>query len=225
MNFVRIATAIVALGVCSHGSLGKPQKTEKAGKNPGFGQNLLKNAGAEESTEDTKKVPGWPAVDGFSVATYGSVGGEWDWGVAGCAQCGKQYLRLSFEGETKLLSVSQTVDVGFAAREIDQSTVTARIWGQLGGYVQGDTTSQLLASFQDENGKELGVLGMDPVDSTKLSKPTVGGTSLMPVEKSGKVPPGTRKIVFTWKAIATGDSGAYIALADNLGLELSAEKE
>lgn len=225
MRFVRVAAPLVMLMVCSDPSCALPQNAGKAATPPPFGQNLLKNSGAEAATNDAKKVPGWPQLLGFEVATYGGVAGEWDWGVSGCSTCGKQYLRLAFEGETKLLSVSQTVDVSFAAQDIDLGKVTSRIAGQLGGFVGADTTAQLTVSFQDANHKELGVLATDPYDSAKLPKPTVGSANLIPVEKSGRVPPGTRAIAFMWKATAVGDSGSYIALADNLSLSLTVDKQ
>jgi hypothetical protein len=188
-----------------------------------FGRNLLKNGNVEADTDDSKKVPGWVAADGLAQAKYGSVSGEWDWGLSGCGACGDYYLRLAFEGGVHELSTSQTVDLTPAAADIDQGKVTAGISAYLGGFLNSDTTSVVAASFQDASGRELGTLSTDPVDLSKLEKAPKGSASLTQVEKSGAIPGQTRKIVFTWHASATGSSADYLALGDNFSLVLTAQ--
>ena len=204
------------------------KKPETAGNSqtaklaPLFGSNLLKNGGIEATTTDEKKVPGWMAADGFTRAEYGSVGGEWDWGLSGCQGCGKYYARLAFDGDVHELLTSQTVDVSAGAAKIDANKVTVTISAYLGGYRDADTTSVLNASFQDVDGKELGSLVTDPVDTKALQQAAKGSTSLALCEKSGSLPAGTKKIVFTWHAKSTGDSADYLALGDNFLLQLTA---
>lgn len=186
-----------------------------------WGHNLLKNGSAEASTDDPKNVPAWGRLEGFDVAAYGSEGGEWDWGLSGCATCGKQYLRLQFGEGTHELSVSQTVDASSGAAEIDKGLATAAFSAYLGGFRNSDTTGQLAVSFQDASGKELGTAASKPYSSAELPKAERGDTGLVLCPASALVPAGTRKIVFTWKGQATGDSGDYIALGDNFSLVLT----
>ena len=184
-------------------------------------RNLLKNGGIETEGADDKHVPGWGAFEGLSGVAYGSVGGEWDWGLSGCPACGKRYLRLQFEDTVHELSVSQTVAVAPSADDIDKNTVSATISAYLGGYRESDTTGTLTASFQDASGKELGTLQTKPYDTKAIPKAESGSTGLLPCQASGSVPSGTRKIVFTWRAYATGDSASYLGLGDNFSLVLN----
>ena len=186
--------------------------------------NLLKNGGIEAEGADDKHVPGWGSLEGLFGAAYGSVGGEWDWGLSGCPACGKRYLRLTFTDTVHELSVSQTVDVAPSAEDIDKNIVTAAISAYLGGFKEADTTSTLTASFQDASGKELGKLSTNPYRASELPKAERGDTGLLLCQASGTVPSATRKIVFTWRAYATGDSGSYIGLGDNFTLVLNKPK-
>ncbi len=202
-----------------HPSASKPVASEKL-----FSVNLLKNGTLEAATDDAKKVPDWKPADGFTVVSYGSVGSEWDWGLSGCPSCGKQYVRLQFGDTVHELSTSQIVDISAASSDIDKGNVTADASAWLGGFQDADTTSVIEVSFQDASGKELGKFATDPVDMTKLPKPERGSTSLVLCQKSATVPAGTRKIVFTWHAKATGDSGDFLALGDNFTLSLAKPK-
>jgi len=186
-----------------------------------YNRNLLRNGNIEAPTQDDKKVPGWVPVDGLSEAKYGSVAGEWDWGLTGCPGCADHYLRLAFEGDVHALSTSETVDVTSAKEKIDAGKATTQLSAWLGGFLNGDTTSTLNASFQDAAGNELGTLSTDPVDMTTLPKPERGSTGLSLCQKSGAVPAGTRKIVVAWIAKATGNSGDYLALGDNFSLVMT----
>jgi len=186
-----------------------------------FGRNLLKNGNAEASAPDQHKVPGgWQLMEEFTVATYGSVSGEWDWGLSGCADCGKSYVRLQFQ-DKKEIATSQTADIASSAEAVDAGKVSATIQAFLGGFLESDTTSVISASFLDSKGAELGSMETDPIDVAKLPKATSGSTGLSPCQKTGIVPAGTRSIVFAWKARATGDSNSYIALGDNFSLVLT----
>ena len=186
-----------------------------------YDRNLLKNGNAEAVTEDSKKVPGWGSLEGFRVAEYGSMASEWDWGLSGCPDCGKQYLRLEFESTTHEKEISQTIDVTAAAADIDQNKVTAKATAYLGAFYDADTTSQVTISFQDDAGKVLGEMATAPCDTKSLPKAERGSTGLAPYQASHSLPSGTRRTVFTWKAKATGDSGSYLALGDNFSLVLS----
>ena len=186
-----------------------------------LGRNLLKNGNIEAVTSDNKKVPGWGTSPALSEAVYGSEAGEWDWGLSGCATCQKHYLRLAFGTTTHEASVSQTVNVTPAARQIDAGKVTAHLAAWLGGYLKSDTTGTIEASFQDGSGKVLGTLSTDPFDSSTLPQAPRGSTGLTRCEKTGAVPDGTRKIVYTFDAKSTGGSGDYLGLGDNFSLVLT----
>ncbi len=187
-----------------------------------LGRNLLKNPSIEAPITDPNKVPGWTDAKGLQQAVYGSVSGEWDWGLTGCTGCGKQYIRLDFEGTVHELSTSQTIDISSAADAIDKGKVTAATQGWLGAFHGADTTSTIDLSYQDANGKELGILSTTPVDTNALPKAASGDTGLILCQTKGAVPAGTRKIVFTWHAKSTGESGQYLALGDNFSLTLTA---
>lgn len=185
-------------------------------------RNLLKNGNGEIEGKDDKDVAGWGPVDGLTGVEYGSVSGEWDWGLSGCAGCGKRYLRLQFEGSTHMLSAAQTINVTASADAIDKKTVTAAASAYLGGFLNSDTTSRVIVSFQDAAGTELGTLETKPYDTAQLQKAEKGSASLTQCQVSGLVPAGTRKIVYTWKADATGTSNDYLALGDDFSLVLTA---
>lgn len=187
-------------------------------------RNLLKNSGIETEGADDKHVPGWGSLEGLTGATYGSVGGEWDWGLSGCPACGKRYLRLAFEDTVHELSVSQTVDVAPSADDIDKNAVSATLSAYLGGFKEADTSATLTASFRDTSGKEVGTLRTKPYDANQIPKAERGSTGLLQCQASGSVPSSTRKIIFTWRAYATGESGSYIGLGDNFSLVLSKPK-
>src|SRR5579862_2638941 len=89
--------AVIVLGMVPALAMGQAAKTAAASLQ---NHNLIKNGTAEAPTDDSKKVPAWGQHDGLTEVEYGSVSGEWDWGLSGCATCGKRYLRLAFEGDT-----------------------------------------------------------------------------------------------------------------------------
>ena len=183
--------------------------------------NLVKNGNAEAQGQDEKHVPAWGEKDGFTESRYGGVGGEWDWGLSGCVSCGGRYLRLQFEGETHELSISQTVDLSSLAADIDKKLLSASVSAWLGGFLNSDTTGIVTASFQDASGAELARIETTPYDTKLLPKAEKGSTGLVECKASGAVPAGTRKIIYTWKATATGDSGDYLGLGDNFSLVLA----
>ncbi len=185
-------------------------------------RNLLRNSGAESEPQgDDKIVPDWAPKKAVEAPEYGSVGGEWDWGVSGAPGGGRRYLRISFENPIKDKSVTQRVDVSALAKEIDAGAISAKVSGYIGGMQDSDTGVEVIAVFEDARGKVLGNMPTDEVDTKSLPKPSVGGASMVPREKSGPVPVGTRRIVIQFFAHPTGSSGSYLALADNLSLVLT----
>lgn len=204
-------------------SIAQSHRAAPAPKTPPslFSRNLLANGGIEAVTEDNKKVPGWSLSDALSEAAYGSEGGEWDWGLSGCPTCSKHYLRLAFSSAVHDATSSQTVDVSPASAQIDAGKVTAQLSAWLGAFLNSDTTATVEVSFLDASGKVLGTLSTDTLDTSKLPKAPSGSTGLQLCQKSGPVPAGTRKMVYTFHGKATGNSGDYLALGDNFSLELT----
>jgi len=219
---MKASAFLVAVGLAIVPSMTMSQTKNPVGRAPSeLNRNLLKNGDVEAEGTDSEHVSGWGQKDGLSAAAYGSVGGEWDWGLSGCPTCGKRYLRLAFAADKHQLSVSQTIDVAHLAADIDKNAVTAEVSAYLGGFVDGDTTGQVTASFQDASGQELGKIQTEPYDTAKLPKPEKGGTALVFCHATGKVPSGTRRIVYTWDAHATGDSGDHVGLGDDFSLKLT----
>lgn len=189
-----------------------------------LGTNLLADPGAESA--DRENLTGWTVVKDqpdaqVSSESYGGVAGEWDEGIVGAPEGGSRYFRLSFQNTQRESTLTQTVDVAPLAKTVDAGKVEAKVSGHVGGMLKSDSTVVLVASFQDGEGKELGTLETKPTDSAALPKPEAGSASLVAVENTGTVPAQTRRIVFKVVARATGASGDYVGLADNLALTLS----
>ncbi len=173
-----------------------------------------------------KVVPEWgDPQEGFSTPAYGSVGGEWDWGLSGCSTCQKQYFHLEWDGAGRERSFSQAVNVAQEAALIDEGKVAATLSGYFGAYRESDTTDHLVATFQDEGGKALGSLETAFVDTKALPAVEKGSTPLMLLDAHGTLPQGTRKVEVKLVAKSTGDSGSYLAVADNLSLVLTLPKK
>ena len=215
--YALVASIGFGIVVCALSAQSKPASAQASLLN----HNLVKNGNAEAEGADDKHVPAWGEKEGFTEDSYGSVGSEWDSGLSGCAGCGNRYLRLQFESGTHELSISQTIDVSSLAADIDKKSVTASVSAYLGGFLNSDTTGVVTAYFQDASGAELGKIETTPYDTKQLPKAERGSTGLVQCQASGTVPAGTRKIVYTWKANAIGDSGDYLGLGDNFSLVLS----
>jgi hypothetical protein len=186
---------------------------------PGLGANLLRNPSAEAIGDAL--VPGWTGpAPVFSSDEYGHVSGEWDWGVSGCAACGKRYLRLQFEDEQSRPAAEQIVDLASFAADIDAGKVSAHVSGEVGGYREADTTAWVEADFEDAAGKPVGVVKTAPFEPATLPAPTVGGTSLTLLQADGPVPAGARKARFRFVAKPTGASANYLAAGDDFALVL-----
>jgi hypothetical protein len=76
--------AVIAFGSMSCLVLAQAKKAPPAPASQ-LNRNLIQNGNAEAEGEDEKHVPRWPQQEGFTEVRYGSVSGEWDWGLSGCA--------------------------------------------------------------------------------------------------------------------------------------------
>lgn len=208
----------------------KPKAPAAAKSAPGasakglLGTNLLTDPGAE--TAERENLTGWTLPKDQPDAqttseSYGGVAGEWDTDMVGAPEGGTRYFRLGFQNGQRESTLTQAVDVAPLAKTVDAGKVEAKVSGYVGGFLKADSTVVLVASFQDADGKELGTLETKPYDSAALPKPEAGSASLVAMENTGAVPAQTRRIVFKVVARATGTSGDYLGLADNLALTLS----
>jgi uncharacterized protein YdbL (DUF1318 family) len=192
-----------------------------------FGRNLLRNPGAE-MTSETSNIPGWQDIEGLNEQPYGGTPSEWKAGTRGCPRCGRFYMRITLGPNTKGLAANQVVKVEDAAKDIDSGRVTANISGYIGALRTTAVTTQMVASFQDGTGKNLGQLTTSEVSATDLPASNSGG-SIVFREQSGPVPSGTRQILFQWQAKpaaarqdASGNGSqtppAPVAFGDNFSL-------
>ena len=211
-----VLAAVVAVVACAGASVAASAAPASL-----LGRNLLANGNAEAVASDAAKPPGWKPVEGFEVDRYGAVGGEWDNGLSGCAECKSQYLRLAFQAEATELATSQVVNVASIATQIDAGGVGAHVSAYLGGFSDSDTSGEVIAIFDDAAGKELARISTQPYNTSRLPKPPRGDTSLVLCEASAKVPAGTRSIVYVWKGEAKGTSADHLALGDDFSLVLS----
>jgi hypothetical protein len=188
--------------------------------NPLLGHNLLRNGDAEQET-NTFWAPGWDPDGTLQQAAYGQTAGEWEQGIQGAPHGGCCYFRLEWQGQNgSSKSASQEIDISGLASEIDAGKVWATLSGYLGGILQGGTTTSLLVTWLDKNGKPMEgfTISAAPWD---LRHPFVGVASLVPRNQTELVPTGARKAIVRIMGKATGQSYTYTALADNLAFMLS----
>jgi len=193
-----------------------------------FGRNLLRNPGAE-MTSEASNIPGWQDLEGLNEQPYGGTPSEWKAGTRGCPRCGRFYMRITIGPGTKGLAANQIVKVEDAAKDIDSGRVTANISGYIGALRGIAVTTQIVASFQDGTGKNLGQLETGIVSAADLPASNSGAASIVFREQSGPVPSGTRQILFQWQAKpaaarkdASGNGSqsppAPVAFGDNFSL-------
>lgn len=164
-----------------------------------FGRNLLRNPGAE-MTSEASNIPGWQDLEGLTEQPYGGTPSEWKAGTRGCPKCGRFYMRITLGPDAKGLAANQVVKVDEAAKDIDSGRVTANISGYIGALRGIAVTTQIVASFQDGTGKNLGQLTTTEVSASDLPASNSGAASIVFREQSGPVPSGTRQILFQWQA-------------------------
>lgn len=182
-----------------------------------FGRNLIVNGGAEQGPE------GWSKNENLGFSSWGGTAGEWDYGVRVLPDQGANYFRLTIPADQETTKVRQTIDVSPAAGDIDRGAVSYRLSGYFGGLRDEPGTTLLAVHFIDASGKAIGEAATDPVLARALPKEKVGQASVAMREKSGAVPPGTRKVEaeFVGKNLKFTESPSEtIGFADNLSLVL-----
>ena len=123
-------------------------------------------------------------------------------------------------GPVATSTLTQTVDLGAAASDIDTGTVAYTLSGDLGGFLIDPSATSVTVDFLDANGVKLGTGGIEPV--TVLDRGFQ--TGLFERETSGTIPVGTRSALvvatFTDRNPVLGNyNNAY---ADNLSFTVGA---
>ncbi len=182
-----------------------------------FGTNLVVNGGAEAGPSSANgdavsPIPGWTLYSAPSVIKYVNNGPFPKLSSPGPAGRGEQFFA---GGWTASSQIFQTIDLYFAAIEIDSKSVTFDCSGWLGGFRAENDNVNVTIYFMDEGWTTIGTFQLGYVNAT--ARQYVTGMKLSQV--SGIVPAGTRRVLFTVNFFRK--YGSYNdAYADNLYLSL-----
>ncbi|HEX4559921.1 MAG TPA: alkaline phosphatase family protein [Mycobacterium sp.] len=200
--------------------------------------NLLVNPGAELgdpslSGYSSVTVPGWTVTGAPTVIGYGTQR-RFPWPTASpgptlpaflgfpssaCAppDSGAQFFG---GGPVATSTLSQTVDLGAAASDIDAGTVPYKLSADLGGFTIDPSAASVTVDFLDANGANIGTGGIRPV--TALDR--WFQTGLLQRETAGTLPVGTRSahVVVTLNDCNPVLGNYNNAYADNLSLTVGA---
>ena len=223
-----------AVGIAAVGASARPQAA----------RNLLVNGGAEagpaqreiDTAHPVATIPGWTAnADDrggqFSVLAYKSVspkeaqrGNFWpSTAAARLIKGGRKLFVGGYLAPGKTSStLTQTVNVASRRKAIDVGKLGATLSGALGGIGATNDTITVIATFQDDAGKRLGVLKIGPVVKAQYGKVFSNrghATALLDRSAAKQVPKNTRSILVTLRTVKK--DGAYSdAIADNISLTL-----
>lgn len=132
-------------------SLALPANIALASGAGSFGANLVYNGGAEIGTLAT----GWIISKEFTTLLYGTGGGFPSLTDPGPADRGSRF----FSGGSSNASAEamQSIDISFAASDIDAGNASFNLSAYLGGYGPQDDNAKVTASFFDAAGTQLGL--------------------------------------------------------------------
>ncbi len=132
-------------------SLALPANVALASGTGSFGANLVYNGGAEIGTLAT----GWLISKDFTTVLYGTGGGFPSLTDPGPTDRGSRF----FSGGQNSASseAMQSIDISFAASDIDAGKVSYNLSAYLGGYSTQDDNARVTASFFDAAGAQLGL--------------------------------------------------------------------
>lgn len=183
-----------------------------------LGSNLLTNGTAEkgEGSPDGNTVlpvPKWTSDGNFTVVLYGAPDFP-NQDSPGPAKRGQKF----FAGGpgNALSSISRTLNLKPLSIDIDTGTVQAALSGYLGGYSSQEDHADLVVTYLDANGVELGSTSLQTVTATDRANTT----GMLKRKASGSVPVGTRtvRVVLTMTRLAGSYNDGY---ADSLSLVLT----
>ena len=183
----------------------------------GYGNNLIQNPNAEASnaTPDCSPgtpVPNWTATGQFTVCFYGAPGfpSATD---PGPPNHGNNFFFGGFTGDS---TGTQSMDVSWAAADIDRGAVTYTLSGYLGGFDGQDDNVTVKALFRSSPFGAATQAAIGPVFSAERN----GATGLLLKSKTGTVPVGTRQIDIVQEMIRVSGS-ANDGYSDNLSFVLA----
>jgi hypothetical protein len=178
------------------------------------GGNVLTNPGAEDGTpagaDGTGPAPpGWTRSGGFTFVAYGA--GVFPSARVGAALGGGAALFVGGPGGAA--SATQLVDVSAAAPEIDAGGASFALSALIGGYRQDGEQGLVEAVARDPAGAPLATARLGPVTAAERG----GATTLLPRATTGPLPPLTRTVAVTMRALP--DAETYVdAYFDDVAL-------
>ena len=182
--------------------------------------NMILNPNAELSfglpTESppVEAISAFAPKDGFTVIQYGSPNGFPSLNLA--AQIGGE-TNFFAGGTASVSSAEQLINVFDGASQIDTGTLVYELSGLLGGYSNQEDHAEVILTFRDGFGFELGTAKLEPVGAVIRENQT----NLLSRQVTGTLPVGTRimvvKVVMTKADASDTRNDGY---ADNLKLKL-----
>lgn len=137
-------------------------KESAAARNTLFGKNLIVNGDAEMGETGEGNAKDWAPQSDVEIENYGHVAGEWDWNAPGAPNGGQNYFRIAIGGVAETKTVSQLIDVGGAAKEIDAGAAEFTASGHFGEIRSEHGTMILNVVFLDAADKTLGEAATAP---------------------------------------------------------------
>lgn len=156
-----------------------------------FGTNLVINGDAESvSVGDTSVTtfPGWVSDGNVSIQKYGADGGFPTASDPGSPTRANNFF---YGGDVDLATASQTIDIAFAATEIDEGNVKFDLSAWLGGFSTQEDFASVNINFYDAKTEFISTVTLDPV----LASDRSSLTGLLQRSKSGLIPKDSRSIV------------------------------
>jgi len=184
---------------------------------PAYGVNLIRNGDAEEGNPAgcivQASVPGWTRSQGeFTTCRYGTP----DYPSASSPGPPNRGNNFFWGGNVSKSVATQSIDVGFAAADIDRGAVSYNLSGYLGGYSSQDDNVTVRAIFRSSPFAIAGQVSIGPV----LPAERQNTTGMVLKSATGTVPAGTRAIEIQVE-MNRAQGSANDGYADNLSLVLT----
>ena len=184
---------------------------------PAYGVNLIRNGDAEEGNpagcSPQWVPPGWTRTEGeFTTCRYGTP----DYPSASSPGPPNRGNNFFWGGNVARSVATQTIDVSFAAADIDRGAVSYNLSGYLGGYSSQDDNARVRITFRSSPFASAGQATIGPVMAAERQNVT----GLILKSATGTVPAGTRTIVVEVE-MNRSQGSANDGYADNLSLVLA----
>ena len=184
----------------------------------GYNHNLIQNGNAEGSTANSDCSPSaappayWSMTGQFTVCSYGSPG----YPSATSPGPPNRSKNFFFGGFTGKSAAIQTIDVSWAATDIDRGMALFTLSGYLGGFESQDDNVVVRAVFKGTSTAIGNPQTIGPVYASDRN----GVTGLLLRTVNGAVPVGTRQIDIV-QEITRNSGSANDGYADDLSLVLT----